>query len=119
MIKCATVFQFEIHIFAKYVLCDILIRQCTDVGSGEHPRDLPHTCPGFIPKKINIEEKYILRFLNKRFKLENGNIIILTTKTENIFTCMADYRRGFGSNIDHLNIQLVITLNYTAIAQFE
>jgi hypothetical protein len=38
-----------------------------------------------------------------------------------IFTRMSDYRRGFGSDIgfiDHFNTQLVITLNYSAIAEF-
>jgi hypothetical protein len=34
---------------------------------------------------------------------------------DNIVTCMCDYRRGFGLDIDHFSTQLVITLNYSAI----
>jgi hypothetical protein len=36
-------------------------------------------------------------------------------------TCMGDYRQGFGLEIgftDHFNTQLVITLNYSTIANF-
>jgi hypothetical protein len=38
-----------------------------------------------------------------------------------IVTCMSDYRRGFGLEvvfIDHFNTEPVITLNYSAIANF-
>jgi hypothetical protein len=38
-----------------------------------------------------------------------------------IVTCTSDYRRGFGLDngfIDHFNTQLVITPNYSAIADF-
>jgi hypothetical protein len=38
-----------------------------------------------------------------------------------IVSCMSDYRRGFGLDIqfiDYFNTQLVITLNYSAIADF-
>jgi hypothetical protein len=40
-------------------------------------------------------------------------------KLNNIVTCMGDYRRGFTLEIgfiDHFNRQLVITINYSAIA---
>jgi hypothetical protein len=39
-----------------------------------------------------------------------------------ICTCMSDSRRGFGLDIgflDHYNTRLVITLNYSAIANFQ
>jgi hypothetical protein len=106
------------HTYLPNAFFAIFNTPMSDVGCDQHSRDLPLHAPGLC-EKSKLKKTYS-EFLKKKSEVEEGNIVTLKAKTDNIVTCVGDYRLGFGMDarfINHLNTQLVIRLNYSNMAQ--